>query len=465
MRGYRDRASKLTTLFALCFVQSCLGVTVHRVRINAQNSDWFGSCPPKRIHEATSGDCINGREILGVPTTDIRLTWEIMADRSLRDVRQLEYEAEIFEVGGTEPVWTSKNISSSDSFTIARPIPELHPEASYFCRVRTLVSLQEVYRAPQSDSPSSLQNSTRQFQNLDSKHAAGVWTNWSTPVYFDTDLGADSWQARGSMWISGYNELRSSFQLASTAVARARLYSVGLGSFVVFMNGERVGDHVFDPPQTAYPKRLLYSTYNITQRLRSGSNVVGVRLGRYKFGYMDVWCNLTAANHQRAACRSFRMQLVVEMEDGSVFTHVSSVKGWEGRWGPIVYDHEYHGEIYDSRRELGGWNNVTGLRKRTGDNISHHLVTHTDYEGTGHNHKAIDLDGIEDGDWGPVVEAPPARISDSALMPTRIPPIRIVESRLPISISKIEHPPHDEVSHMRSATQLTWLALGRKLQE
>ena len=149
------------------------------------------------------------------------------------------------------------------------------------------------------------------------------------------------------------------------AVRRARLYTIGLGSFVVSLNGLRVGDHILDPPQTAYPSRALFSSYNVTQRLRPGSNVVGALLGRYKYGYMDVWCDLTAAGHAENACRSLRFQLVVELADSSVLTHVSSsrpeVARWYGRQGPIIYDHEYHGEQKDGRMALPGWDDLAHL--------------------------------------------------------------------------------------------------------
>ena len=81
---------------------------------------------------------------------------------------------------------------------------------------------------------------------------------------------------------------------------------------------------------------------------------------------MDVWCNLTAASHAETACRSFRMQLVVELGDGSVVTHVSSsrptVARWYGRQGPIVYDHEYHGEQKDGRMVSSSNDSAAPLR-------------------------------------------------------------------------------------------------------
>ena len=81
---------------------------------------------------------------------------------------------------------------------------------------------------------------------------------------------------------------------------------------------------------------------------------------------MDVWCNLTAASHSETACRTFRMQLVVELGDGSVVTHVSSSRPTEARWygrqGPIVYDHEYHGEQKDGRMVSSSHDSAALLR-------------------------------------------------------------------------------------------------------
>ena len=90
-------------------------------------------------------------------------------------------------------------------------------------------------------------------------------------------------------------------------------------------------------------------------------------LGNSKYGYMDVWCNITATTRAAANaststsaaavdagalraesgpnhCRAFRLRLVAELSDGTVVSHVSGQEGWAGRRGPIVNDHMYHGE-------------------------------------------------------------------------------------------------------------------------
>ena len=60
---------------------------------------------------------------------------------------------------------------------------------------------------------------------------------------------------------------------------RARVYVSGLGYYELRLNGQRVGDHVLDPGWTTYSKRVLYSTYDVTDQLKRGPNALGVMFG------------------------------------------------------------------------------------------------------------------------------------------------------------------------------------------
>jgi alpha-L-rhamnosidase len=95
----------------------------------------------------------------------------------------------------------------------------------------------------------------------------------------------------------------------------------------------------------------------VTQLLHPGPNAIGARLGNSKFGYLDIYTNRTALGDQSGdASRAFRLVLVASLSDGSDHILTSAADGsWHMRHGPIVYDHLWHGEIYDSRQELQGW--------------------------------------------------------------------------------------------------------------
>ena len=61
----------------------------------------------------------------------------------------------------------------------------------------------------------------------------------------------------------------------SKQVRSARLYVTALGSYRVYLNGTRVSSDVLTPEFTDYRKRVLYQTYDVTNRVKPGDNAVG----------------------------------------------------------------------------------------------------------------------------------------------------------------------------------------------
>ena len=62
-------------------------------------------------------------------------------------------------------------------------------------------------------------------------------------------------------------------------VKSASVYVCGLGYYELRLNGSKVDEHVLDPAFTVYDRRVLYATYDVTDRLRQGRNALGVMLG------------------------------------------------------------------------------------------------------------------------------------------------------------------------------------------
>src|SRR5437867_809230 len=117
--------------------------------------------------------------------------------------------------------------------------------------------------------------------------ASGRASPWSSVGFWETGLlqPAD-WTAQ---WIgppptaadslpSPSPLLRRAFRVADR-VRSARLYVTSLGLYEVYLNGQRVGNELFTPGWTSYRRRLQYQTYDVTQLLRAGANVVGAMLG------------------------------------------------------------------------------------------------------------------------------------------------------------------------------------------
>ena len=67
--------------------------------------------------------------------------------------------------------------------------------------------------------------------------------------------------------------LRKAFEVPSQ-VERARLYVAAGGWPKMTLNGQQVGGGALENGFTAYDKRVLYRTYDVTDVLREGGNVL-----------------------------------------------------------------------------------------------------------------------------------------------------------------------------------------------
>ncbi|HPN35164.1 MAG TPA: family 78 glycoside hydrolase catalytic domain [bacterium] len=133
---------------------------------------------------------------------------------------------------------------------------------------------------------------------------------------------------------------------------QARVYVTGLGSYVLYINGKRVGDERLTPGWTDYPKRIHYQTYDVTRLLRKGSNAVAAMVG-------NAWWSGGMGGGNRRAYSEGPLRLLckikIEFPDGRTQSVVSD-ESWQVHEAPILFDNIYDGEVYDARLEQAGWN-------------------------------------------------------------------------------------------------------------
>ena len=60
-------------------------------------------------------------------------------------------------------------------------------------------------------------------------------------------------------------------------VEKARLYISGLGYYEMYINNRKVGDHVLDPAQSSYDKRVYYASYDVKRLPVAGERAAGSR--------------------------------------------------------------------------------------------------------------------------------------------------------------------------------------------
>ena len=222
-----------------------------------------------------------------------------------------------------------------------------------------------------------LESGTRYYWKVRYWDREGRASPYSKIAYFETGLmNPSDWTAK---WIAGGNQLRKEFRLEAAPV-RARAYVAGLGYYELRINGRKVGDHVLDPGWTTFEKRVLYSTYDVTDYLRAGDNAVGLMLGQGWYGK-----------------REALLQIQIELPGGRTVRIVSD-ESWKATQGPILSDSVWDGEVYDARKETPGW----------------------------------DRPGYDDRSWQPaqVVRGPGGRLS-AQLMP----PIKVIDTLVPRKLS------------------------------
>ncbi|MER5683174.1 family 78 glycoside hydrolase catalytic domain [Streptomyces sp. NPDC002205] len=194
--------------------------------------------------------------------------------------------------------------------------------------------------------------------------AQGRASQWSAPSTWELGLlNQSDWSAH---WIENtsydYSESDGSetplpvFGKAFPVhgpVAKARLYMSGLGMYAATINGKPVSESVLEPGETSYAEEVDYRTYDLTDELRHGDNVLGIETGsgpyqrvkttgRYFFGGgLD---QFTVFGEPKAVA-----QLEITYADGTRQT-ISSDSTWHTALGPTTFSSWWSGEEYDARR-------------------------------------------------------------------------------------------------------------------
>lgn len=129
---------------------------------------------------------------------------------------------------------------------------------------------------------------------------------------------------------------------------KARAYIIGLGLYELNVNGKKATDEVLLPFCNDYGTWLQAVTMDVTDKLTAGENKLDVWMGKGwymgRFGFGKDRCCVWGDQMK------LLMELVVELEDGSVIT-VSTDESWQAAVSPIIESGIYNGEYYDARLE------------------------------------------------------------------------------------------------------------------
>ena len=177
--------------------------------------------------------------------------------------------------------------------------------------------------------------------------------DWSEEAFFE--MGISEWKAQ---WITGdyrpkkkerspVDCFRKRFYTEET-IRKARLYISACGEYEARINGERVGNFILAPGSTDYHKRVQYQSYDVTEMIETGLNVLTVELA-------DGWYRGSSGAKGRTCTYGTVTRLIAQLEitdaDGDT-QYVFSNGSWQ--WsndGPIRFADNEDGEIVDANRQ------------------------------------------------------------------------------------------------------------------
>ena len=177
----------------------------------------------------------------------------------------------------------------------------------------------------------------------------------SETAFFETGLlSAGDFAAK---WISGNYRVNPKKrypvdcfkkEFSAHNVAKARLYITACGLYEALVNSKRVDDFVLAPGHTDYTKRIQLQTYDVTELLENGENVITVELAD---GWYRGSCGAWGLRNQYGTQTKLYAQLEITDKSGN-----KAVIGTDQTWawsndGKIRFADNKDGEIVEAWRE------------------------------------------------------------------------------------------------------------------
>ncbi|WP_165553105.1 alpha-L-rhamnosidase [Kribbella speibonae] len=283
--------------------------------------------------------CEHRVDPLGIGTARPRLSWRLASPT--RGDRQDAFRVQVLREGAQ--VWDSGWRTEPDTYVDHGGAP-LTSQTDYVWQLSVRDAAGEV-------SSAEAIFATGLFHE-DEWEAHWIEHDYETDPYFEPPVDRAEPRTVRQATIAPPRHYRRSFELTQP-VTRARVYVTAHGLYQFSANGQRIGNDELTPGWTDYRERVAYQTYDVTNVLHEGENVIGAVLGEgWWSGYVG-WDTRSHAHHYGKKPQLLA-QLVVDHPDGAR-TVVATDGRWVERVGPIRFADLLMGESYDARNELGAW--------------------------------------------------------------------------------------------------------------
>ncbi len=294
-------------------------------------------------------------------------------------------------------IWNSNKVKSNQSSFVKYQGKQLEALQTYFWKVKIL---DEKGDASSWSEVQNFQMGLMKKENWGASKWITLNKDTRTSPYQFRDYKTGRMRNQPAKKVNGFAASYFRNELAiDKKIESAQAYICGLGYYELYLNGEKVGDHVLDPAPSNYDKQAYYLNYDVTSALQSGKNAFGIILGNGFYAQDISWKRDPESERDMAyGPPTVKFLLKIKYTDGSTKDFYTD-KNWKESTGPIVFNNIYGGDTYDARYEIGNWKTV----------------------------------GYDDATWGNPKEVSPKLRNVSA---SQIPPIKKLQELAPQNVFK-----------------------------
>ncbi len=284
---------------------------------------------------------------LGVDSVAPRFSWKLRAPAGVRGARQAAWQilaaaSREALAGGHGEIWDSGRLESAEQLHLPYAGRPLHSSEQVFWQARVWDGdgFASEWSAPQAFTMGVL---------TVADWAPAKWiTDAESLKWLNPPAGEKGTNPRANATLRLRREI-----IVRTPMIRAILHVSGLGQYQLYLNGHILSEdeYLLTPGWTDYTKTVLYDTYDVTNRMINGLNVVEFELAGGMYSVQPG--RYTKFTNPFRPLKAIA-QLRLEYMDGSVETVVTD-SHWQVAPGPTTFANVYGGEDFDARLADASW--------------------------------------------------------------------------------------------------------------
>ncbi|WP_161785305.1 family 78 glycoside hydrolase catalytic domain [Jejuia pallidilutea] len=308
---------------------------------------------------------------LGIDNTAPRLSWKLTQEQQERGQKQTAYQILVASSlenleSNTGDAWDSGKVSSDQSVNVTYKGGDLVSAKHYFWKVK--------------------------IWDKD-----GAVSKWSVPAHFSMGLLQQSdwkgdWILKADQKKTDHNWYRKNFELKDNAES-AFVFVGSFGYHELYVNGEKITENVMNPVSSYMKKRIPYLTYDISDKLKKGDNVIAIwhAAGWSRWRRIREFRNIPFVFKAQAEIVAAGEQITLKTD--TTWKAKKSHSEYYGDWDIL----RFGGETIDGRKKEDNWNtpeyddsnwmnasvydhNVLNAKIPEGNNVSFALNSRKDRE-------------------------------------------------------------------------------------